>query len=246
VLEADADNRSLAAIRDVRYQAFAQAPPADTLHHQAPESAQLDVYLDTVQTVLPALTALRLRASDNEFRDKPEFFLNVYDRLHALEPSNPLLAQFSRLLDSSKLPVLLGEVMPDFALPDTKGKILHLRDVQAPLLLVDFWASWCAPCRAEIRETIRPLYDAYHAKGFSVVGISIDSGRDAWMNAINKDGAIWPNASDLLGDASPVREALRFVYIPNNYLLDGEGRLIGRNLHKEELAKFVREYFDKK
>lgn len=261
VEQADADNQMLTQLQSFRAPLFRMYDELNTasdsliedewpLHGteelQKEINIPLDRFLDTTQAILPALAALRIRAADNEFRDRPEFFLQLRDRLEKLTPGNEWLTQWSIYLDPSKLPVLQGETMPDFALPDTKGDTLHLKDVLAPLVLVDFWASWCAPCRAETRNTIVPLYQQYHEKGFNVLGVSIDADRRSWLNAIQKDGAVWPNVSDLMGDASPVRESLKFVYIPSNYLLDGSGKLLARNLHKEELRAFVEGYFNGK
>lgn len=259
--KADAENRMLAQLQSFRAPLFemydelrGQAdsveefewPLHGTEEIQQKMYASIDQFLDTTEAILPALAALRIRATDNEFRDRPEFFLQLRDRLEKLAPGNEWIGQWSLYLDPSKLPVLQGETMPDFALPDTKGDTLHLKDVLAPLVLVDFWASWCAPCRAETRNTIAPLYQQYHDKGFNVLGVSIDADRRSWLNAIQKDGAVWSNVSDLMGDASPVRESLKFVYIPSNYLLDGTGKLLARNLHKEELRNFVERYFEGK
>lgn len=259
LLQADPESRQIARLRDLRapvYAALEGRLPAETTGedwtpHGRPTAqdtvdAALEAFLDTTTSALPAFVALRLRAPDNEFRDRPEFFLGLLDRLHGLAPGHPWLAQLGVFMDRSKLPVLRGEKMPGFALPTPEGDTLRLSDVRGKLLLVDFWASWCAPCRVETRETIRPLYDRYHELGFNVLGVSIDRSREAWTAAIRKDGAIWPNVSDLLGDASPVRQALKFEYIPANYLLDSEGRLLARNLHKEELQIFVGKYFEQR
>lgn len=205
-------------------------------------NATLDRFLDTVQSPLPAFVALRLRAPENEFRDRPEFFIQVCQRLQKVAPEHPWVAQLGTFLAPERLPVLMGEKMPAFALTNLNGDTLTLDSLHFKLILVDFWASWCAPCRKEIRQTLRPLYDEYHAQGFEILGISIDGGRAAWENAIRKDGAIWPNVSDLEGDASPVRETLRFQTIPANYLLDNEGRLLGRNLHGEQLREVIKKY----
>ena len=256
LLQATGESRQIARLRDFReplYREFETHRPAEdsvqvwsTHGSQAVQdtiNASLDAFLDTANTLLPAFAALRLRVPDNEFRDRPEHFLQVMERLNTLAPGHPWVAQLGVFMDRSKLPVLEGEKMPDFALPTPEGDTLQLSDIQGKLLLVDFWASWCAPCRAEMRETIRPLYDRYRGRGFQVLGVSIDRSREAWTAAIRKDGAIWPNVSDLLGDASPVRQTLKFEYIPANYLLDAEGRLLARNLHKEELRIFVEKYF---
>lgn len=201
----------------------------------------LENYLDTVQSLYPALVALRLRAPEHDFRGFPELALRVNDRFSAQAPG--WNEQIARYLTPERLPVLLGEKMPDFRLPTPEGDTLSLAGVKGSLVLVDFWASWCAPCRRENREIVRPLYDRFREKGFQVLAISIDSDRKSWQRAIEKDGAVWLHASDLMGDASPVRQSLRFEFIPNNYLLDETGRLVARNLHGAALQKFIEKYY---
>lgn len=252
LLEGDTDNRLLQQVWNMcgpmfAYEASQQqaeveewTPHENTVQKQA--DAALETFVDTTNAVLPAFAALRLRAPGNDFRDKPEMFIRVQERLQTRLPGHPWHAQLAALLDRAKLPVLIGERMPDFALPNPAGDTLRLDSVLSKLTLVDFWASWCAPCRRENRETLRPLYDAYGERGFKILGVSIDRDRAAWENAIRKDGAVWDHVSDLEGDASPVRSELKFEYIPSNYLLDGEGRLLARNLHGEALRRFVEEY----
>lgn len=249
------ESRQIARLFDSRkplYLDFEQAHPADESveewsAHGSPEVQQainqaIYTFLDTAQSVWPLFTALRLCAAGNDFRDQPELFLRVLDRLNQQTPKHPWTDQLAVYLVPERLPVLMGEKMPDFALPTPAGDTLRWSDVRAKLLLVDFWASWCAPCRREMKEIIRPLYDAYREQGFQVLGVSIDRSREAWEAAIRKDGAVWPNVSDLLGDASPVRQSLKFEYIPSNYLLDSDGRLLARNVHGEALRDFVSKY----
>jgi len=258
---ADAENQLIAQFRDARapfFQEFDQIvakTPKDSIlkwashgsekiQHQV--NAGIDSLVATATTVYPFFVAWRLRAPENEFFDQPENALRDYARIQALAPAHPWIPEFGAYLDRSKLPVIKGEKMPDFALPNPSGDTIRLDSVRSELLLVDFWASWCAPCRSEIRNTIVPLYQNYHSKGFNVVGISIDQDRRMWMSAIEKDGAVWQQASDLMGDASPVRNSLRFKYIPCNYLLDASGALLARNIHGDALRQFVKAYLTKK
>jgi thiol-disulfide isomerase/thioredoxin len=112
------------------------------------------------------------------------------------------------------------------------------------LTMIDLWASWCAPCRHENRNTLVPLWDKYHNNGFQIVGYALDASEKGWKNAIEKDGAIrWPHASHLKGDESPLFELLKISTIPANYLVDEKGIIVAKNIHGDELQKWVKEYF---
>ena len=258
ILEADQTTLALNHLHEFR-QPFVKAVEADWLANPDPDQFQwnthgddsiqqtvytgLDQYLDTATNFLPLITALRFQSPGNDYRDRPEFFLRLADKLESLFPDHPWTKEYRIQLNPDNLPVLKGQRMPPFRLPTPEGGILESGDLKGKLILVDFWASWCAPCRKENRSTLKPLYTKYHNKGFEILGISIDSDRDSWINAIEKDAANWLHASDLLGDASPVRQSLKFDTIPSCYLLDADGRLLARNLHGEELNAFVEAYF---
>jgi thiol-disulfide isomerase/thioredoxin len=207
-------------------------------YHQA-----LDAFMDTCSQVLPLFTALRMREPDNEFIDKPEFFIKIGEKIKSIVPNHPWNAQLAQYFEKDKLPLLQGEPMPDFTLPSYNGDSLRLKDLKGKLILVDFWASWCAPCRKETRNTLVPLYKKYKSKGFEIAGISIDADEEVWRKAIEKDQSFWLHGCDFQGDASPVRQSLRFEYIPSSYLLDENGLLLERNLHGEALQKYVADYF---
>lgn len=210
-----------------------------------PIHSGLDQFLDTVSHFLPLITALRLRSPENDYRDNPEFFLRLAEKLELKFPDHPWTKEYRAQLKPDNLPVLIGQQMPPFRLSTPNGDTVENSNLHGKLILVDFWASWCAPCRKENRSTLQPLYEKYHTSGFEIIGISIDSDRNSWINAIEKDSANWLHASDLLGDASPVRQSLKFDTIPACYLLDAKGRLLARNLHGEELNAFVEAYFRK-
>ncbi|MBC7382462.1 MAG: AhpC/TSA family protein [Bacteroidia bacterium] len=128
-----------------------------------------------------------------------------------------------------------GVIAPNIVLNDPFGKTTDLASLRGKIVLIDFWASWCKPCRDENPNNVI-LYHKYKAKGFDIFGVSLDDNREAWINAINKDKLLWPHASDLLKWNSPLVRQYNIESIPATFLLDKEGKIIGRNLFGKELA----------
>ena len=131
-----------------------------------------------------------------------------------------------------------------FSQADTSGMMISLSSFKGKYLLIDFWASWCGPCRAE-SPNIKIAYDRYQLKGFEVLGVSLDNDKNAWIKAINKDGLKWTNVSDLQGWKNDVAKKYIVEAVPANYLLDRDGKIIAKNLKGEALIKKLTELLGK-
>ncbi|MDR1682991.1 MAG: AhpC/TSA family protein [Candidatus Symbiothrix sp.] len=129
----------------------------------------------------------------------------------------------------------IGSPAPDFTQNDVNGNPISLSDFKGKYVLIDFWASWCGPCRQE-NPNLRRAYERYKNKNFEILGISLDN-RDAgaWKRAIEKDQLAWPQVSDLKGWKNEVAQMYRISQIPQNFLLNPEGIIVARNLRGSEL-----------
>ena len=112
---------------------------------------------------------------------------------------------------------------------------------KSKLLMVDFWASWCGPCRAENPNVVK-AYNNYHEKGFDVLGVSLDMEKENWIKAIEDDGLIWHNISDLKYWNNEAAKAYGISSIPSNLLLDENGIIVAKNLRGDDLDKFIGDY----
>ena len=149
------------------------------------------------------------------------------------KPVQDFLARMDKL---SALTV--GKVAPDFEMANIEGKNVKLSDFRGQYLLLDFWASWCAPCREENPNVVKQ-FNTFSNKGFTVLGVSLDNNRDAWLKAIKDDNLTWSHISELKQWDSNVVKLYSIEGIPMSYLLDKEGKIIGKNLRGQELEQML-------
>ncbi|WP_439184440.1 redoxin domain-containing protein [Carboxylicivirga taeanensis] len=136
--------------------------------------------------------------------------------------------------------VAVGQMAPDFTMNDPEGNPVKLSSFRGKYLLVDFWASWCGPCRRENPNVVK-LYDEFKDKGFDILGVSLDQKKDAWLKAIEDDKLSWNHVSDLKGWGNEAAKLYAVSGIPHTVLLDKEGKIIAKNLRGDELHAKVAE-----
>ncbi len=182
----------------------------------------------------------------------PEENYDIYkiaiDSLYSKYPQNDLVLQFRSMFERST-PLQVGMKVPEISLPDTANVFRKLSDLQGKYVLIDFWASWCAPCRMENPNLVR-LYEKYKSKGFDIYSVSIDgmasqrNPKESWLQAIKSDSLIWENhVSELNGWETTVVDEFNIEGIPFTVLIDKEGYIIGLNLSGIELENKLIELF---
>jgi peroxiredoxin len=153
-------------------------------------------------------------------------------------PSHQGLAGIKQAVDGEikKLSGWIGQSAPEISLPDPKGKEIKLSSFRGKYVLVDFWASWCRPCRDDNPNVVK-AFNKYKDKNFTIFGVSFDKPgeKDKWLQAIQDDNLTWTHVSDLMHWGSPVVRQYAIESIPFNLLVGPDGKIIGQDLHGGDL-----------
>lgn len=164
-------------------------------------------------------------------------FIDYSDNIKSNFNDNAAVTEF--LVRMAKLKtVQVGQQAPAFSMKSIDGKTINLADFKGKYVLLDFWASWCMPCRQENPNVVQ-AYNTYKDKNFTVLGISLDKDPKAWAQAIQADGLKWTHASELMDFEGPTVRLYQIEAIPSSFILDPEGKIIAKNLRGEELNQFL-------
>lgn len=211
----------------------------------------LNTYLKQVLNTSnnPTIGAIALSMSMSSFT-KSDFESSLADQLQKYPNSDALkgikqnydrqVAQMNQQQYKDQATSWVGKQAPVLALPDASGKIVSLASFKGKYLLVDFWASWCAPCRAENPNVVK-AYSEFKGKNFAILGVSLDKEKDAWQQAIREDQLSWTHVSDLKYWQSDAVKTFGFEGIPYNVLIDPQGKVIAEGLRGDELESKLKE-----
>ncbi|MDI1354932.1 MAG: TlpA disulfide reductase family protein [bacterium] len=167
----------------------------------------------------------------NDFNNPNIPFEEVVETLSYIDKSleNTKFVKLANKRVDDKKGTTVGFKATNFSQANPEGKMVSLSDFKGKYVLVDFWASWCRPCRME-NPNVVAAYNRFKDKGFTVLGVSMDSNRDPWLAAIKQDQLTWTHVSDLKGWGNEVGKIYNVTGIPQNFLIDKEGKIIAKDL----------------
>ena len=170
-----------------------------------------------------------------EYEQLKERYNLLGEKAKASAQGKAIAAQIAKLESTA-----IGQIAPNFTITTPEGESISLYDIKGKVKLIDFWASWCGPCRGETPHVVE-IYKEYHPKGLEIFGVSLDNNKEAWVKAIADDGLVWKHGSDLKGWQSAPAQLYSVSGIPHTVLLDENNKIIAKNLRGDELKQKIAE-----
>ncbi|WP_299463498.1 TlpA disulfide reductase family protein [uncultured Microscilla sp.] len=215
-----------------------QKAEADELYKQLIELqkkgiAQVKGMIDTIQPSIAALYASNILNPDEEHA----YLTELVTKLRKNYPKSRYVKRLAEYLKSIEK-WTVGKPAPEISLPSPAGKVIKLSDLKGKLVLIDFWASWCKPCRKENPHVVK-VYNEYKNRGFEVFGVSLDRNKKDWVKAIKADGLEWLHVSDLKMWNSEAAQTYNVRAIPKTFLIDKQGNILAKDLRGEALKERI-------
>ena len=170
-----------------------------------------------------------------EYEQLKERYNLLGEKAKASAQGKAIAAQIAKLESTA-----IGQIAPNFTITTPEGESISLYDIKGKVKLIDYWASWCGPCRGENPHVVE-IYKEYHPKGLEIFGVSLDNNKEAWVKAIADDGLVWKHGSDLKGWQSAPAQLYSVSGIPHTVLLDENNKIIAKNLRGDELKQKIAE-----
>lgn len=236
----------LDSVRQAMQQYQAQG---DIAGYQQSAQAQYQISMQATQVIktfidekpgsLASLAAVQNLNLDQDF----EYFVKIEEGLRNIAQNSSYYQDLKQKVDANKK-LAIGAEAPEIELQNPNGEMVKLSSLRGKVVLIDFWASWCKPCRIENPNVVR-MYKKYNPKGFEIFGVSLDKSKQAWVDAIAQDQLTWLHVSDLQFWNSKGAKTYNVSSIPKTFLIDENGKIIGKDLRGEALENKLAEVFGK-
>jgi peroxiredoxin len=167
-----------------------------------------------------------------------KIFASFSPELKKYKPGKSIQSKLDKIAKPIAAAAEVGTIAPDFSAPNPDGKSISLKESLGKVTIIDFWASWCNPCRAE-NPNVVALYNEFHSKGLNIIGVSLDKDAKKWKEAIAKDKLTWNQVSNLKDFEDPIAVTYGINAIPSTFILDAKGTIVAKDLRGAELKAKV-------